>query len=145
MWYYNDIGIEKCFSGEIASTTANFTPSFSRIANFFFLFFWTRDSLCTCSSIWAGCIDWFRNHRPVKQIYRIIVKKNKTALLKRQTHFKLSTAIALNFAITLYRTPGGSSEFKKSQFLQGTVLKIWNDVKEVLFTTKLKIHIQLIP
>jgi len=69
------------------------------------IFFRTLSPLCTCLSIRASCIDWFRNHPPVKQIYRIIVKKNtsnKIALSKRQTtHFKLSLVIALNFAITV--------------------------------------------
>lgn len=64
----------KAFHAKFASATDDFPPSFSRIAN---IFFRTRDPLCTCLSVRAARTDWFCNHRPVKQIYRIIVKKGK--------------------------------------------------------------------
>lgn len=56
------------------------------------IFFRTLGPLYTCPSIRAGCIDWFRNHPRVKQIYRIIVKKNKH---DRQDRFVETTNNAL--------------------------------------------------
>lgn len=90
----------KSVPGEIAGTTANFTSSFSRIAKFFFR---TLGPLCTCPSIRTGCIDWFRNHPRVKQIYRVVVKKKTRATrpLCRNDKQRTWAVIALNFAITV--------------------------------------------
>lgn len=74
------------------------------------IFFRTLGPLCTCPSIRTGCIDWFRNHPRVKQIYRIIVKKksmsDKTALSKQQTtHLSSDRAQFCNHGLP-YCVPG---------------------------------------
>lgn len=56
--------------------------------------FFGHSALCALALLFglAGCIDWFRNHPPVKQIYRIIVKKKKH---ERQDRFVETTNNAL--------------------------------------------------
>lgn len=106
--------IVKSVSGEIAGTTVNFIIVFFEDCE---MFFRTLGPLCTCPSIWAGCIDWFRNRPRAKQIYRIIVKKKTTRPLCRNGKQRTSAAIALNFAITVHHivSPGKSRHESGSQ------------------------------